>query len=506
MTLKDKINKFNNWKDRLSAYGLALTMLGVDQTFGSPVKGAEYRMSRTAILRGEYVRVLQDEEMYGIIGDLIKEPEGSFEEFLTDSPMDEGDIRRELELYYRSLTKDRDIPPEKYMEFSKALDRSKTAWLEAKTSEDFRGYVPYLDAVIKGYKELTALADSPLGLYDRMLDDNQPGWTKAQYDVFFGHVKERVVPMVKEAASYPEPDKSFMNFEFGDAGQRRVMNKILNFIGFTPDWGKMGESEHPLTTSLSQGDVRFTTKFRKHDISQAVLSSVHESGHAWFGHNVDPKYDGSIIGRSISAGLHESQSRLCENHLGRSFAFWEQVYPWFKEEFPEELKGTDLDSFYRLISHSRPSLIRTESDELTYPLHILIRYELEKEMMEGGLEAADLEEAWNSKYEEYLGIRPGKPSEGILQDMHWPYAYFGYFPTYALGSAMAAQFYGAMKRDIDPEALIRSGKYTEIMGWLREHVHKYANRYPAEKVLEMATGEPFNDEYYFNWLKERYIK
>lgn len=506
MTIKEKIDKFNNWKERLSAYGLALTMLGVDQTFGSPSQGAEYRMSRTAVLRGEYVRVLQNEEIFGIIKELMGEPEGSLGEYLEGGLPDEGDVRRELELYYKSLSREKNIPPEKYIEFSEVLDRSKTAWLEAKASEDFRGYVPYLDSVIKGYKEITALEESPLGLYDRMLDDNQPGWTQARYDLFFGHVRERVVPMVKEAASYTEPDRAFMNYEYDPEGQRRVMKKILDFIGFTPDWGRMGESEHPLTTSLSRGDVRFTTKYRKHDISQAVLSSVHESGHAWFGHNVDPKYDGSIIARSISAGLHESQSRLCENHLGRSFAFWEKVYPWFREEFPEELGSTDLKTFYKAISCSRPSLVRTESDELAYPLHILIRYELEKEMMEGGLATADLEEAWNSKYEEYLGIRAGKPSEGILQDMHWPYAYFGYFPTYALGSAMAAQFFAAMCRDIDPEALIRDGKYTEIMGWLREHVHRYANRYPAEKVLEMASGEGFNDEYYFEWLKKRYIK
>ena len=506
MTLKDKLNKFNNWKDRLSAYGLALTLLGVDQTFGSPASGAEYRMSRTAILRGEYVRVLQDEEMFGIIGELIKEPEGSLSEYLADCPMDEGDIRRELELYHESLTKERNIPPEKYMEFSQILDRSKTAWLRAKAEEDFKGYAPYLKDVIDGYKEIMSLADSPLGLYDRMLDDNQPGWTQDKYDLFFSHVREQVVPMVKEAVKKPVPDMSFLKREYDAEGQRRVMKKILDFIGFTPDWGKTGESEHPLTTSLSRGDVRFTTKYRKHDISQAVLSTVHESGHGWFGHNVDPKYDGSIIARSISAGLHESQSRLCENHLGRSFAFWEKAYPWFKEEFPGELSGTDLNGFYKAISYSKPTLIRTESDELTYPLHILIRYELEKEMIEGGLEISSLDEAWNDKYEEYLGIRPGKPSEGVLQDMHWPYAYLGYFPTYALGSAMAAQFFDAMKRDIDPDQLIREGRYTEIMGWLRDHVHKYANRYPAEKVLKMATGEVFNDEYYFNWLRERYIK
>lgn len=505
MTTKERLNRFNNWKERLSAFDLALTLLGVDQVFGSPSEGADYRMGKTAILRGEYVRLLQDEEMSGIIRELMGEPEGALGEYLLDGQLDEGDIRRELELFHDRLTKEKNIPPEMYMDFSRVLDRSKAMWLKSKADEDYSGYAPYLRAVIDGYKDITSLSDSPLGLYDRMLDDNQPGWTQTQYDVFFRHVKEQVVPMVREASGKPEPDRSFMKHEYDAEGQRRVMKRILDFIGFTNDWGMTGESEHPLTTCISQGDIRFTTKFRKNDISQAVLSSVHESGHAWFGHNVDPKYDGSIIARSISAGLHESQSRLCENHLGRSFAFWEKIYPWFKEEFPEELRGTELKDLYKAITVSRPSLIRTESDELTYPLHILIRYELEKEMMEGGLDMKDLEKAWNDKYEEYLGLRPSRPSMGVLQDMHWPYAYFGYFPTYALGSAMAAQFYNAMTKEIDPEALIREGRYTEIMGWLRENVHRYANRYPAEKVLELATGEGFNDEYYFRWLRERYI-
>ena len=503
MTLNDKLKEFNNWKERLSAYGMALTLLGVDQTFGSPIEGAEYRIGKTAVLRGEYVRVLQDEDMYGIISELIKEPEGAFEEYLKESPMDEGDIRRELELYYESLTKEKNIPPEVYMDFSRTLDRSKTMWLRSKENEDFTGYAPYLKDVIDGFKEITSLQKSPLGLYDRMLDDNQPGWNKSKYDVFFDHVRENVVPLVKEMSGVPEPDMGFMKHFYSSEGQRRVMKKVLDFIGFDSSWGRMGESEHPLTTSLSRGDVRFTTKFRANDISQAVLSSVHESGHAWFGHNVDVKYDGSIIARSISAGLHESQSRLCENHLGRSFAFWEKIYPWFKEEFPEELKGTDVDAFYKAISYSKPSLIRTESDELTYPLHILIRYELEKAFIEEGLEVSDLEAAWNDKYYEYLGIRPDRPSRGILQDMHWPYAYFGYFPTYALGSAFAAQFYKAMLRDIDPEEMIRTDRYRDIMKWLEEHVHRYANRYPAEDVLKLATGEDFNDRYYFEWLENR---
>ena len=279
--------------------------------------------------------------------------------------------------------------------------------------------------------------------------------------------------------------------------------QVLQLLGVTDSWCIVTESEHPLTSFVSKGDIRFTTKYRPKDPAQAILSTVHESGHAWFGHNIDPKYDGTIIGGSISAGLHESQSRLCENHMGRSRVFWTKVYPWLKEEFGQQFNNIGFDDFYKGLMRVRPSLIRTESDEVTYPIHIMIRYELEKEIFEGGLMAVDLLDAWADKYEEYLGLRPDKPSVGVLQDMHWPYAYFGYFPTYALGSAFAAQFYEAMSKDIDPEKLILEDRYTEIMAWLRDHVQKYANRYSADEVLRMATGEDFNDEYYLRHLEKR---
>jgi len=504
MNITDNIIEFKNWQKRLSAYRMALSLIGADQTFGAPSEGAAYRSQHTAILQGEYINILQDDKMYDIISSISPLSEEELSENLSGTRFDAGDIKRELEIVKKQLDKERAIPADEYMEFSLILDRSREGWLKAKKEEDYKGYAPLLQEVIDGYKRITLLQNSSLSLYDRMLDDHQPGWVQAKYDLFFNDVKERVLPLVKNCGSYSGQD-ILTGKEFPAESQRRIMKKILKMIGFGPEWGMMGESEHPLTTSICKGDIRFTTKFRSYDPSQAVLSSVHESGHAWFGHNIDPAYDGSIIGDSISAGLHESQSRLCENHLGRSRAFWEMIWPMFKEEFSDQPKDVSIDSYYKSINTIRPGLIRTESDEVTYPLHILIRYELEKAFIEGDLKAADLEDAWSDKYQEYLGVRPDKPSQGVLQDMHWPYAYFGYFPTYALGSAMAAQFFAAIERDMDPGELIRAGRYTDIMAWLRDHVHKYASRYPAEEVLRMVTGSDFDDSYYFRHLENRYL-
>lgn len=495
LTKEEKINRFNEWQNRLSAYQLAFGIMGVDQTAVPPSEGAAYRAEKTAILQGEYRKVLQNEEMYEIISDL--------------SVLDGLDEKtaREVELYKKQLDKERSIPADEYMSFSKVLDESIRDWLRAKKEDDFAGYAPKLQAVIDGYKRIKSLEESDLDLYDRILDDHQPGWNTARYDDFFSHVKNRVVPLVKEITQRTHADRSMIDGHliYPADGQRRVMKHVCDLIGFTADWGRITESEHPLTSTISKGDVRFTTKYRENDPTQAILSTVHESGHAWFGHNVDEKFDGSIISGSISAGLHESQSRLCENHLGRSLAFWEKVLPMLKDEFGEQLGDITPEGLYKALNTVRPSLIRTESDEVTYPIHILIRYELEKALFDGSLQASDLEAAWNDKYEEYLGIRPEKPSRGVLQDMHWPYAYFGYFPTYALGSAMAAQFFASMKKDIDPEELIRQGRYTDIMKWLEEHVHRYGNLYEADEILLKATGERFNDEYYFRHLEQKYL-
>ncbi len=504
MNIKEKIIEFTNWQKRLSAYRMALSLIGADQTFGAPLQGSAYRSRCTALLHGEYIKIFQDDGMYDLIRSLGSLSEEELSESMSGIDLDAGDIKREIDLFLKQLEKERAIPADEYVELSMTLDKSREGWLKAKKEEDFKSYAPLLQEIIDGYKRITSLQNSSLGLYDRMLDDHQPGWIQAKYDRFFDDVKNRILPLVNNCGAKDSPD-ILTGKEFPAESQRRIMEKIREMIGFDPGWGMMGESEHPLTTFICKGDIRFTTKFRPYDPTQAVLSTVHESGHAWFGHNIDPAYEGSIIGSSISAGFHESQSRLCENHLGRSEAFWKKIWPWFTDEFTGQLKDVSFGSFYKSINTIRPGLIRTESDEVTYPLHILIRYELEKEFIEGGLKACDLEDAWSDKYHEYLGVRPDKPSAGVLQDMHWPYAYFGYFPTYALGSAMAAQFFAAIERELDPDELIRTGRYTDIMAWLRDHVHRYANRYPAEEVLRMATGEDFNDEYYFRHLENRYL-
>ena len=238
----------------------------------------------------------------------------------------------------------------------------------------------------------------------------------------------------------------------------------------------------------------------------AILSTVHEVGHAYYEHNIDPKYDGMILSDGVSSGMHESQSRLCENYLGRSRAFWEYHYPRFQRHFPNELENISLEEFYRAINLSEPSFVRTEADELTYPLHIVIRYEIEKGLFNGTISTENLDQTWNAKYKEYLGLDVPNDRVGILQDVHWSDGSFGYFPTYALGTAFAAQFMHAMRKDLDVDSLLQNNRYDSIMQWLKEHVQHYGCLYDAGEIIKRATGEEFNVKYFLDYIEEKYTK
>ena len=284
------------------------------------------------------------------------------------------------------------------------------------------------------------------------------------------------------------------------------MQELLAYLHFDSSWGYQNESEHPFTSWTCENDCRTTTKYIENEPVNAILSTVHEVGHAYYEHNIDPKYDGMILSDGVSSGMHESQSRLCENYLGRSRAFWEYHYPRFQCHFPNELGNISLDEFYRAVNLSEPSFVRTEADELTYPLHIVIRYEIEKGLFNGTISTENLDQTWNAKYKEYLGLNVPNDRVGILQDVHWSDGSFGYFPTYALGTAFAAQFMHAMRKDLDVDSLLQNNRYDTIMQWLKEHVQHYGCLYDAGEIIKRATGEEFNVKYFLDYIEEKYTK
>ena len=490
MTREKQLEAFSTWTERLGALRTAMTVMDLDEN-GAPEKGAAFRGRQRGILAGEYRRMLHDPAFFDLLEELRRE----------ELP---GDTARCVELYYDQLRKEGSVPPEAYTALEEALFRSRKAWLRAKQEQDFAPFAPVFQQVVDCERSIAEAWQGGGSVYDKLLEENQPGWNQRRYDHFFAAVKEGVLPLLAEIQAAPPVREDFLYHDCSIPLQRQGMEGIRAYLGFDSSWGRLSESEHPLTSVVCAGDVRFTTKYRAKDVVQAVFSTVHESGHAWHAHNIDPAYDGGILAVSTSAGLCESQSRLCENHLGRSLPFWQVHFPAYQRLFPQQLAGVTPEEFYRGVNRVKPTLIRTEADEVTYPLHILIRYELEQQMMDGGLDVSQLEEAWNEKYQEYLGVVPTHPAEGVLQDMHWAWGYFGYFPTYALGSAMAAQFFAAMERELNVEQLLLEGKYQTLMEWLGSHIHRYGNRYEADELLCRVTGETLGPGYYLQWLHQKY--
>lgn len=488
MNREEKIQAFLAWEKKITARQMALTIIGVDAVDVPPRRGSAWRNAQTSELYGELFALKNDKAMYDIRGELLKEKDLDFP------------LRRRLEIFQKEADRLKNVPQDFYRTYQTILSESEEAWLRAKADNDYASYAPLLKKLIQAHSDLISMRDSPLSLYDRMLDDHEPGLTAKKCDAFFDACKKTLLPLIHRISPIETP---VFAKDYPIDRQRQFMITVLAYVGFTDDWGKMTESEHPVTTGICKNDVRFTNHFRLHNPADAVLSAVHETGHAWYIHNIDPAFDGTVLLTEIPASMHESQSRFCENCLGRSEAFWSVIYPKLQDTFPENLRDVTETDFLKQVNAVRPSLIRTLADEVTYPIHIAIRYELERDLFAGKLSVNDLEDAWNSLYKEYLGVDVPDPARGILQDMHWPYAYFGYFPAYALGSAYASQFYHAMCKDIDPDALLRESRYTDITAWLGEHIQKYGCLYDPEDILKMSTGEAFNPAYYLNDLKAR---
>ncbi|MBR2991070.1 MAG: carboxypeptidase M32 [Solobacterium sp.] len=478
---------------KMSAYRMALSLIGVDKQTLAPKDGAPYRDERSAFLAGELFSVETDPHMAEVRRELLADGTISAEK------------RREIELLDKEIGHILVVPKDVFVQYAQLQAHAYEVWHQAKDAGDYSLFEPVLKQVIEASKKMYAYRNSGLPMYDQMLDDYEPGMTMEIYDRFFDRVRERLVPLIRKVVEAEQIDDSFLKQPYPVGKQKEFMNRyLLPYLGFDASWGYQNETEHPFTDIICENDIRVTTKYLENNVVSAILSTVHEVGHGYYGHDVAPEYDGTVFNYGISSGMHESQSRLLENYLGRTLPFWEENYPKLQSVFPDQLGNVSVEEFVRAINVGRPSLVRTEADELTYPLHILIRYEIEKGLFNGTITAEHLDETWDAYYEKYLGVKAPDARQGILQDVHWSDGSFGYFPTYALGSAFAAQFVWAMRRDIDVDELLRTGRFAEIIGWLKEHIHRYGCRYSADEIMRMATGEPFDPDCYLDYLEEKY--
>ena len=479
--------------DRAMALKTALALFEWDNETLAPKEAGELTGNVIGILSGEYFQAVNNDQ--------VKE--------LVKACKEDGTLTLEETAQVRELSNELEklecIPKEEYQEFARLVSDSARIWAAAKEADDFGKFAPILKKVIEFQKKFAGYqAKEEQKKYDVLLHEYEPGFTIELLDEFFGLIKKEVVPLLKAVkASKVLIRDDFLTGDFSDAQQEKIGRFLAEYVGFDFSKGVMATSAHPFTTNLHNKDVRITTHYND-NLDSSLFSVIHEAGHAVYELGICDDLTQTLAGQGASMGMHESQSRFFENIIGRSKSFWVPIYEKLQEAFPESLFDIGLDMFVRAVNKAEPGLIRTEADELTYSLHVLIRYELEKELIEGELAVEDLPKMWADKYEEYLGIRPESDKEGVLQDIHWSQGSFGYFPSYALGSAFGAQLYYHMKKEMDFDGLLEDGKVGAIREYLKEHIHQYGKLKDSRTILKDTTGEDFNPEYWIKYLKEKY--
>lgn len=492
----DLLKQFNEHLLKQKAYMYALNVVGWDSATEAPRGAFERRAEMIGMLSGELFKLEVDEEYQKVVN-------GLFETINELSDIDQ----RQIKDAKKNLDKIIKIPQKEYVEYSKLINLSQRLWEDAKENNDFAMFQPNLEKIIEYKKRFVSYYELDDHPYNVLLDDYEEGMTMVEYNKFFDTLRTDLVPFVKEVLNSGKLlNDAFMLESFDPEKQKIFCDYLIDQLSFDRSKGLMKESVHPFTWNTHPGDVRFTTRYLEDFVFSSIFAAIHELGHATYEQQIDDKWNNTNLSGGSSMGLHESQSRFYENIIGRSKEFWGVHYPKLLELFPKELTDVSLDDFYRATNKVEASLVRVEADELTYPLHIMLRYDIERMLMCDEVEVKDLPELWNNKMVEYLGIKPKNDSEGVLQDVHWSAGLLGYFPTYALGSAYAAQFYYAMKKDINVEKLVKDNRINDINIWLKDKIHQYGKSKTPKELLLEVTGEEFDPKYYVQYLKEKYTK
>jgi len=474
------------------AYGLADALINWDAaTTGVPKKSLEARGAASGWLEAENFKIFIAPETLEAIETL--------EDFSDELSEYENAMVREMGRNYRKM---KAVPVEKLQAYSALVSESCIVWETAREKRDYEMMQPYYEKVFDYQRRLCDWYGYEKHPYDALLDDYERGANVEMLDVFFEALREKIVPLLKKIANTGAQPKEIIG-KFDIEKQRELMPWLTNFTGYDRERGKVGEVEHPFCTTINRNDVRITTKYHEDSVLSSIYSIIHECGHGIYEQNMLEEMDKYDLACATSMGVHESQSRLYENMICRSKAFAGQLLPKLCDKF-DYFKGWNENELYRAINIARPSLIRIEADELTYSLHVMVRYELEKALITGEVKAKDLSVIWADKYEEIVGMRPDDLAKGVLQDVHWSMGLFGYFPSYAVGTAYGSQMMHTINKTIDVDVAVRKGDISPITNWLSENVHKHGVMYTPEELLKRATGEVFNPKYYVNYLEKKF--
>lgn len=473
-----------------------LSLLQWDEETQAPSGSHAQRGLQTATLEAIKHQKLSDAALGGLLSELLEDRALGVEE---RALVERLKRRRDL------ATK---MPESLVKEIAAVRSLSLDSWQKARAKNNFSEFAPHLERTIELQRnKADAIGFSAGGeLYDALLDEYEPGMKTARLRPVLEELRRGLVPIVDAILGAPAPQKDFLfGRPFDDEAQWRFTLKLLEDMGYAFTMGRQDRSAHPFTVNCSDTDVRVTTRIFKDNPLSAIFSTIHEGGHGLFEQGFRPEHHRTILAEAPSAGLHESQSRLWENIIGRSREFWTHYLPIFARAFPEHLQGVSVGAMYRAVNFVARSAIRVDADEVTYNLHILVRFELELALLDGSLAVRDLPGAWREKYEKYLGYTPVSDSEGCLQDIHWGWGSFGYFPTYSIGNLYAAQLAAAHERE-RPELWmeVAGGRFGGLLSWLREKVHRFGNVKAAEAVVRDATGEGLSVEPFLGYLRRKY--
>ena len=482
----------------------AASLLSWDQETYMPAGGGEARAEQISTLQGIAHQKLVSSEVKGLLESWVNPETGE----ILESPEEAWDepSRSLLREVWRDYSRAKKLPSDFVMTLSRECSLAQQVWVEAKELRSFSQFLPNLRTVLslkREEAEYLGYRDSP---YNALLDVYEPGSTIAAMRPLFAQIKRRLLPLLEKIQqSSVQIDDAILFHTFDQARQLEFGRMILIAMGYDFERGRLDLSAHPFTTSFHPTDVRVTTRVQEHDLQSCLFSCIHEGGHGLYDQGLDPGYFGTPLGDSVSLGIHESQSRMWENCVGRSRSFWRFFYPMLQQTFHHQLRALDGEQFYAAINRVKPSLIRVEADELTYNLHIMLRFEIEQDLIEGRTRPDDLPGIWNQKMEEYLGIVPSHDAEGVLQDVHWSFGAFGYFPTYTLGNLYSVQFYEQAKLEIpNLEDEIAAGQLMVLKRWLGQKIHRWGRMFTPDHLAQRVTGKSLDPEPFLSYVERKY--
>ena len=495
-SLSQAVARLNEIESTTYAYNHAMGVLSVDASTIAP--------SASAPGRGKTMEILS-----GVVYKLVADPENM--DLVTYLEAHAGELtpvqQRQTQLLRKSAGQFSRIPQEEYVAYSVLMNEAHVVWRNAKVSNDFASFAPVLEQIVAFNQKFAGYYNAELPTYDALLNEYEEGLTSASLDDFFAQLRSELVPLIHAISKAEQIDNSFLHRHYPVNQQKEFASYLMDAMGLDRTRCIIAESEHPFTAGFNNRDVRITTHYYENDLSFSMYSTIHEGGHAIYEMGMDDAYNYTSVSGGASMSIHESQSRFYENLIGRSRPFVEKIFPKMQELFPEQLSDVTAEQMFRAVNRVEPSLVRTEADELTYCMHIMIRYELEKQLMEGTLEVQDVPAAWNRLYKEYLGVDVPSDTQGCLQDSHWSSGSIGYFPSYALGSAYGAQMKHVLETELGAslEDLIASGRIGEITAWLGGKIHRHGAMYKPMDLFRSVCGE-FDPRFYTDYLKEKYSR